>query len=74
MAVIALGIIAAAALEAWRVTGIFFPLRMALAWRGALPFDRLAEPALPMMLAGTCLIALGTPDSGRSAFVEASQS
>ncbi len=59
MAVLALGTIAATALEAWRATGIFFPPRMALAWRGALPFERLAEPALPMMLAGTCLIALG---------------
>jgi ABC-type nitrate/sulfonate/bicarbonate transport system ATPase subunit len=59
LALLALGIIAAATLETWRVTGIFFPLRMTLAWGGALPFDRIAEPVLPMMLAGTCLIALG---------------
>ena len=34
-------------------TGIFFPFRMALLWRGTPEVDRLAEPALPMMLAGT---------------------
>jgi ABC-type multidrug transport system ATPase subunit len=55
----ALAALAAAALEVWRGTGTFFPLRMALAWRGALPFQRLSEPALPMMLAGTGLVALG---------------
>src|SRR5207302_6341617 len=33
--------------------------RMALLWRGPLSADRLLEPALPMMLAGTCLVGLG---------------
>ncbi len=55
----ALAGLAAAALEVWRSTGTFFPLRMALFWRGSLSFERMAEPALPMMLAGTCLLALG---------------
>ena len=59
LSAVALVALAAAALEVWRSSGTFFPLRMALFWRGALPFERLAEPALPMMLAGTCLIALG---------------
>lgn len=59
LSAVALAALAAAALEIWRSTGTFFPLRMALAWPGALPFERLTEPALPMMLAGTCLIALG---------------
>jgi len=39
-------------------TGIFFPLRMALLSHGP-AIDRLFEPTLPMMLAGTCLLALG---------------
>src|SRR5205085_1051841 len=55
----ALAALAAASLEVWRTTGTFFPLRMALGWRGALPLARIGEPALPMMLAGTCLVALG---------------
>ncbi|HTO98533.1 MAG TPA: hypothetical protein VMK66_15900, partial [Myxococcales bacterium] len=55
----ALAALAAASLEVWRATGTFFPFRMALAWRGPLPFQRLAEAALPMMLAGSCLVALG---------------
>src|SRR5207248_609155 len=28
-------------------------------WRGPIAADRLTEPALPMMLAGTCLVGLG---------------
>ena len=56
---LALAALAAAALEVWRTTGTFFPVRLALAWRGALPFERLTEPELPMMLAGTTLVALG---------------
>jgi ABC-type multidrug transport system ATPase subunit len=52
-------LVAVTTLWLWRDSGTFFPLRMALAWRDALPFDRLSEPALPMMLAGTCLLALG---------------
>ena len=36
-------------------TGIFFPFRMTLLWRSAAP----AEPALPMMIAGTALVTLG---------------
>jgi NitT/TauT family transport system ATP-binding protein len=40
-------------------TGIFFPARMALLWVGTLSAARLVEPALPMMLAGTCLVGLG---------------
>jgi ABC-type cobalamin/Fe3+-siderophores transport system ATPase subunit len=59
LSAVALAALAVAALQVWRSTGTFFPLRMALAWRGALPSERLAEPVVPMMLAGTCLIALG---------------
>jgi ABC-type cobalamin/Fe3+-siderophores transport system ATPase subunit len=59
LAICALALIAALALESWHTTGVFFPARMALAWRGALPFDRLSEPPLAMMLAGTSLVALG---------------
>jgi len=59
LAACALVLVAALALESWRATGVFFPGRMALAWRGALPFDRLSEPPLAMMLAGTSLVALG---------------
>jgi ABC-type cobalamin/Fe3+-siderophores transport system ATPase subunit len=55
----ALALIAAAAFECWRTSGVLFPARMTLAWRGTLPVDRLGEPPLPMMLAGTCLVALG---------------
>ena len=40
-------------------TGIFFPARMALFWRGTVAVDRLTEDPLPMMLAGTCLAGLG---------------
>jgi ATPase subunit of ABC transporter with duplicated ATPase domains len=40
-------------------TGIFFPARLALFWHGPLSAERLLEPALPMMLAGTCLVGLG---------------
>jgi len=40
-------------------TGIFFPARMTLFWVGTLSAARLGEPALPMMLAGTCLVGLG---------------
>ena len=56
---LALAAIALVVLDTWRTTGIFFPARMALAWRGSLSFDRLVEPPLPMMLAGTVLVALG---------------
>lgn len=66
LSAVALAALAAAALEVWRSTGTFFPLRMALFWRGGLPFGRLAEPALPMMLAGTCLIALGAAATAAS--------
>ena len=58
LAALALALIAAATFETWRSTGILFPERMALAWRGTLPFERMAEPALAMMLAGTSLVAL----------------
>ncbi|HET9754352.1 MAG TPA: ATP-binding cassette domain-containing protein, partial [Myxococcales bacterium] len=54
----ALGLIAAEALYVAWSSGIFFPLRMALLTQGALT-DRLFEPALPMMLAGTSLLAMG---------------
>jgi len=40
-------------------TGIFFPARMLLFWIGTPSEARLAEPVLPMMLAGTCLVGLG---------------
>jgi energy-coupling factor transporter ATP-binding protein EcfA2 len=40
-------------------TGIFFPARMTLFSVGSLSAARLGEPALPMMLAGTCLVGLG---------------
>ena len=39
-------------------THVFFPLRMALWWRAA-GSDRIAEPPLAMMLAGTGLVGLG---------------
>ncbi len=39
-------------------TGIFFPARMAVLSVAPLT-ERLFEPALPMMLAGSCLLALG---------------
>jgi ABC-type multidrug transport system ATPase subunit len=55
----ALAILAAEALYVLWATGTFFPLRMLLFWRDAVPADRLLEPPLPMMLAGTCLVALG---------------
>jgi ABC-type cobalamin/Fe3+-siderophores transport system ATPase subunit len=66
LSAIALAALAAAALDLWRTTGTFFPVRMALFWRGTLAFERLAEPALPMMLAGTCLIALGAAATAAS--------
>ena len=59
LAAAALILIAATAVESGRTSGVFFPSRLLLAWRGALPFDRLAEPPLAMMLAGTTLVALG---------------
>ncbi len=59
LAACALVLVAALAFESWRSRGVFFPARMALAWRGALPFERLSEPPLAMMLAGTSLVALG---------------
>ncbi|HET9751898.1 MAG TPA: hypothetical protein VFP52_03005 [Myxococcales bacterium] len=49
--------IAEALYLAWS-SGIFFPLRMAVLTQGPLT-DRLFEPALPMMLAGTSVLALG---------------
>jgi len=55
----ALVLIAAATAEAWRSSGVLFPPRLLLAWHGALPFPRLSEPPLAMMLAGTTLVALG---------------
>jgi len=55
----ALALIAAVALESWRTGGIFFPARMVLGWSGSLPFERLSEPPLAMMLAGTSLVVLG---------------
>jgi ABC-type cobalamin/Fe3+-siderophores transport system ATPase subunit len=48
------------AADTWYRTGIFFPARMALLWRGTVGVDRLTEDPLPMMLAGTCLVGLGT--------------
>src|SRR4051812_10565717 len=66
LSAIALAALAAAALDLWRTTGTFFPVRMALFWRGTLAYERLAEPALPMMLAGTCLIALGAAATAAS--------
>jgi energy-coupling factor transporter ATP-binding protein EcfA2 len=59
LALVAAAVLAATALGIWSSSGILFPFRMVLGWRGPLPFDRLLEPALPMMLAGTCLVALG---------------
>src|SRR6267143_648555 len=58
LAALALVLIGAATFETWRSTGVLFPARMALAWRGTLSFERVAEPALAMMLAGTALLAL----------------
>ena len=55
----ALAAIAGEALYLWFHTGIFFPARMMLIWRGTVGIDRLAEDPLPMMLAGTCLVGLG---------------
>jgi len=51
----ALASVAVEAIYVWERTGIFFPARMAMFWRG-IP---LAEDPLPMMLAGTCLVGLG---------------
>jgi len=59
LAAAALALLAAEALNVFHATGTFFPLRMLLLWRDALPADRAAESPLPMMLAGTCLVALG---------------
>ncbi|HEY6912088.1 MAG TPA: hypothetical protein VI356_22105, partial [Myxococcales bacterium] len=55
---LAFAIMAAEALHVAGESGIFFPLRMAVLTRGPLT-ARLFEPALPMMLAGTSLLALG---------------
>jgi len=55
----ALVLVAAEALYVLWATGTFFPLRMLLFWRGSVPAERLLESPLPMMLAGTCLLALG---------------
>lgn len=55
----ALGLLAAQAALLWVETGVFFPFRMGLFWGGTVPLDRLREPPLAMMLAGTCLVALG---------------
>jgi NitT/TauT family transport system ATP-binding protein len=55
---LAFGVMGAEALYVAWTTGIFFPLRMALLTHGPLT-GRLFEPALPMMLAGTSLLALG---------------
>ncbi len=52
---LAVALVAVEALYLMSTTGIFFPFRMTLLWRG----DMLAEPPLPMMLAGTCLVGLG---------------
>lgn len=52
-------VMAAEALHLFARTGTFFPLRMALFWRGPLALARLQEDPLPMMLAGTSLVALG---------------
>src|SRR5205807_1629825 len=57
LAAAALALVAAEALDVLSTTGTFFPLRML--WRGAVPAERLLESPLPMMLAGTCLVALG---------------
>ena len=57
LAAAALALVAAEALYVLSTTGTFFPLRML--WRGAVPAERLLESPLPMMLAGTCLVALG---------------
>ncbi|HEX9578285.1 MAG TPA: ATP-binding cassette domain-containing protein [Myxococcales bacterium] len=51
----ALALIGGEAVHVLASTGIFFPLRMALWWRA----PPIAEPPLPMMLAGTCLVGLG---------------
>jgi len=59
LAAAALALVAAEALYVLWTKGTFFPLRMLLFWRGAVPADRLLESPLPMMLAGTCLVALG---------------
>src|SRR5205807_1160105 len=75
MAVIALGIIAAAALEAWRVTGVFFPLRVrarlcgpvasraAGQWLARRPDEQLASRSLlgaaPGLLAASVGLGLG---------------
>jgi len=55
----ALLVLGAEALYLFWTTGTFFPLRMLLFWRGSVPAERLLESPLPMMLAGTCLVALG---------------
>ena len=56
---IALASVACEAVWLWAKTGVFFPARMALLWRGTVGVDRLTEDPLPMMLAGTCLVGLG---------------
>jgi ABC-type multidrug transport system ATPase subunit len=59
LAAAALALIGVEGLYVLWTTGTFFPVRMLLFWRDAVPADRLLEPPLPMMLAGTCLVALG---------------
>ncbi|MFL5312504.1 MAG: ATP-binding cassette domain-containing protein [Myxococcales bacterium] len=59
LAMAALALLAGEALYVLWATGTFFPLRMLLFWRGGVPAERLLESPLPMMLAGTCLLALG---------------
>jgi ABC-type multidrug transport system ATPase subunit len=59
LAVAALALLGGEAVYLFAATGTFFPLRMLLFWRGAIPAERLLESPLPMMLAGTCLVALG---------------
>ena len=51
----ALALLAFLALWVFAATGVFFPLRMALFFRRA----SVLEAPLPMMLAGSCLLALG---------------
>ena len=54
----ALSIALGEALFVWARSGTFFPLRMTLWWRGV-GNERLLEPPLAMMLAGTGLVGLG---------------
>ena len=56
---LALLLLAAEAGRLWWTTGTFFPARMALIWSGNLPAERLSEAPLPMMLAGSFVLALG---------------